>query len=63
MKRWNGREFVELPNVDSFIEEIISVCKKHNLSISHEDGHGAFEIEPYSKENVDWLRQANSIES
>ena len=45
--------------VDAFIEEVIEVCKRHELSISHEDGHGTFEIEKYSESNVKWLRQAN----
>jgi len=43
-----------------FIEDIISLYKKYNLSISHEDTHGAFVITRYSEENEDWLRQAYS---
>lgn len=30
--------------------------KKYNLSISHEDGHGAFIIEKYDEYNIKWLR-------
>jgi hypothetical protein len=41
------------------IEEILVVCKKHGISISHEDDHGGFVIEPWSEENADWLRQAD----
>lgn len=31
-----------------FLKEIVEVCKKHEKSIAHEDGHGAFVIEPLS---------------
>lgn len=41
-----------------FIEEIISVCKKHNLSIAHQDTQGAFIIEEYHDENIDWIKDA-----
>jgi len=58
MKRWNGNQEVEMPRVDAFIEEIIGVYRKHGMSIGHEDGQGAFEIEAYRERNVDWLRDA-----
>lgn len=58
MKRWNGREEAEVPEVDAFIADIIAVCRKHGMSISHEDHHGAFEIEPYSEKRVEWLKRA-----
>jgi hypothetical protein len=41
-----------------FIKDIEEVCKKHNLSISHEDGHGSFIIEEYKESNIKWLSQA-----
>ena len=41
-----------------FIEDIDLVCKKHNLSISHEDYHGAFIIEEYDEGNIKWLSHA-----
>ncbi|MEE1301719.1 MAG: hypothetical protein UHD64_02960 [Bacteroidales bacterium] len=41
-----------------FLEDIDMVCKKHNLSISHEDYMGAFLIEEYSEENIHWLFNA-----
>lgn len=60
MKRWNWtvNKEVEIPYVDDFIEEIIKVYNKHGLSISHEDGHGAFVVEPCSERNINWLRDA-----
>ncbi len=56
----NKKEFVETPtNILLFLNEINEVCKKYNLSISHEDGHGAFEIEKYSEHNQNWLNNTN----
>ncbi|WP_143322932.1 hypothetical protein [Clostridium sp. HBUAS56010] len=53
-------EFVDIPkDMESFINEIELVCKKHNLSISHEDGHGSFIIERYDQKNIDWLKDAS----
>ena len=42
-----------------FFNEIEEICKKYNLSISHEDGHGAFFIEEFSESNIGWLRGAH----
>lgn len=41
-----------------FIGELIAVCKKHGLSLSHEDHQGSFLVVNYSKEKAEWLRQA-----
>ena len=61
MKRWICAKSEEGENlkIDAFIAEIIEVSKKHGLSISHEDAHGAFEIENYDEENSKWLLYAN----
>lgn len=40
-----------------FIEDIIAVCKKHKLSISHEDVGGAFVIHKFNDYDVEWLKQ------
>lgn len=47
--------------IEKFLKEIDETCKKYNLSISHEDTHGSFIIEEYSKENIEWLRQAYCV--
>lgn len=60
MKRSNymtGAE-EEIPQADAFLDEIEAVCRKYGLSISHEDGHGAFKIEPLHEVNIKWLRDA-----
>lgn len=52
--------FIEKPiEIINFINDIKQVCLKHNLSISHEDGHGSFIIESYNEDNIDWLNTAN----
>lgn len=48
----------EMPEVDAFLADIKDVCKKHKLSISHEDGHGAFIITKYDDELMKWLNEA-----
>jgi hypothetical protein len=58
-RRWNGREHVENLKVDNFIADILSVYRKHNMSISHEDEHGAFVIQPISDINIEWLENAH----
>lgn len=42
----------------AFLTDLIAVYRKHGLSLSHEDGHGAFEIEAYDESNVDWVGRA-----
>jgi len=44
---------------EKFIQEIEDVCKKYQISISHEDTHGAFILQPYSKEYMDWFKCAH----
>lgn len=59
---WNSvkKEFVELDeNHNSFYDEVENICKKYDLSISHEDIHGSFRIDEYDEENINWLREAN----
>ncbi len=60
MKRWDGRVCKEVQNdlVDKFLLEIIEVCKKHNMSIGHEDEHGGFLIDNYDEGYTAWLEAA-----
>ena len=48
----------DVPELKAFLDDIEAVCRKHNLSISHEDGHGAFHVEDASDFNIGWLRDA-----
>ncbi len=61
MERWvrSARRQMEVPEIDAFLDEVIAVCKKHGMSISHEDGHGAFEITAYDETATEWLRGAH----
>lgn len=61
MKRWDATAhgYVENPEVDAFLDEIIAVCRKHGFSIGHEDGQGAFLIDEVDEQNFDWLRGAH----
>lgn len=47
--------------VKQFLEAIEEVCKMFNLSISHEDGHGAFQIEIFNESNIEWLKCAGEV--
>jgi hypothetical protein len=52
-------DFVNMPaEMVAFLSDIVEICKKHNLSISHEDDQGAFIIERYCEHNVAWLLDA-----
>lgn len=61
MRRWNQKlkKRTVNPLVDVFISDIIKVCKKHKLSLSHEDLYGAFVIERYHKIYSKWLMTAS----
>ena len=68
MKRHRlGRfEPVENKQVDAFLTEIVRVSKEHGLSLSHEDTQGAFIVEKYSQDNIQWLMDAiigNSLDA
>lgn len=49
--------------VTSFLDDLVSVYEKHHLSLSHEDGQGAFIVQPLSQGNIRWLRDASIDDS
>ncbi len=63
MKRWHTtlHKKVEIPRADAFIADIIAdiiaVCKRHRLWLSHEDNQGAFEITDIREDG--WLEAAH----
>jgi hypothetical protein len=65
MKRYRRGKFgsVENDKIDAFLKEIVEVCKEHGFSLSHEDAHGAFIVEKYHEDNIQWLMQAMIGES
>ena len=44
--------------VESFLKDITEVCKKHNMTIEHEDGHGSFIIETLNASLGNWPCEA-----
>ncbi|MGG2091283.1 hypothetical protein AB1283_00770 [Bacillus sp. S13(2024)] len=53
-------DHIETPiEMINFFNDIEEVCKKHNMSISHEDYHGGFIIEEYNEKNIEWLKNAS----
>jgi len=49
---------IQTKKVEQFKKEIINICKKYELSISHEDCHGGFVIEDYDDINSNWFLSA-----
>jgi uncharacterized protein (DUF433 family) len=45
-------------NVTSFIKEVQDICRKYQISISHEDGHGSFILTDYNDLYIDDLNDA-----
>lgn len=46
-------------NIKSFFDDLIRISQKYNISIAHEDSQGAFILEKYKKENIDWIHCAH----
>ena len=60
MKRWNEKinKRIESKEADEFLNDIIEVCKKHGLSLSHEDVGGGFLIDDYNETDTKWVKAA-----
>ena len=44
--------------VENFLDELMVLYTKYNVSISHEDGHGGFIIESDCDYNEEWIKDA-----
>lgn len=42
----------------AFLDDVEAVCRKHGISISHEDGHGSFTVIPFDHVEMVWLKNA-----
>lgn len=46
--------------VKRFLAELAEVSRRHGLSLSHEDTAGAFRVQPFSEDNIEWLLTARN---
>jgi sugar phosphate isomerase/epimerase len=51
-------EPVENDQVAAFLAEIVALCKRYGFSLGHEDTQGAFIVERYDEDNIQWLMDA-----
>ena len=49
----------ERPEVKKFLDDLTEVFKEYNMCIGHEDEHGAFIIEHYDEDIINWMRSAS----
>jgi hypothetical protein len=62
MSRWdcNVNKSVDDSAVEAFIDELVEVCRRHNMTLGHEDEHGAFQVNRFFTEgHANWLRSAH----
>lgn len=52
-------DLVEMPEeMQAFLTDIETVCRKHGLSLAHEDEHGGFLVEELKERNLRWVAGA-----
>ena len=56
-----GKTVDSPPYIEAFLDEYAALCEKHSLTLSHEDGHGGFVLEPFDQSNIDWVRAASMV--
>jgi chitinase len=49
---------IENDQVAAFLAEIVALCKRYGFSLGHEDTQGAFIVERYDEDNIQWLMDA-----
>lgn len=60
MKCWSARSraIIDAPaEYERFLSELISLCEKHGIWLSHEDHQGGFELT--KKSTIGWLAAAS----
>ena len=53
-----GIDDQKIENAEKFLDEVVILCLKYNVSIAHEDTQGSFIIEEFKESNIMWLEQA-----
>ena len=43
----------------AFFAAYEALCREHGISLSHEDGHGAFILHDFDEENIGWVQTAH----
>jgi len=49
------KDKLEIDNIAEFKLEVIELCKKYGISISHEDEHGSFLFKEYKDDLAAWF--------
>ena len=44
--------------IKNFMREYEELCIRHGMSLSHEDCQGAFIVDEYNEDNVEWVKSA-----
>lgn len=42
----------------AFLYELEMLCRKYNISLTHEDSQGSFVLESFDETKLDWLMSA-----
>jgi hypothetical protein len=50
----------QIKRVREFKTALTGVCKAYGFSLSHEDSNGAFKVTKFSRDNAQWLLEAEA---
>lgn len=56
-----GEKLKRQLDIENFLIEYNTICKKYNISLAHEDQEGSFIFCEYDEENIDWVRSGDDI--
>ncbi len=42
----------------AFLDELYNLYLKYDISLAHEDTHGAFILESLKKKNIEWIEES-----
>ena len=66
MKRWSQKAFdrIEVPEVDEFLAEIATVCRKHGMSLGIDGSpYAEIAVEDFTQESVNQLLESEDRRS
>jgi len=44
----------------AFLDELAGLCRRHGISISHEDCQGGFILHPLDPDDLEWMAAAHT---